>query len=89
MHRQTVGPTYVHGGVGCMHEEHQGGGGNGHCPLQAAVAVQVDVDVEGGVQLLACPLPPGLLCEAHLLCKDGHYLSPPLCSRDAVVLARE
>ena len=86
MHRQTWGQTYVHGGVGGVHEEHQGGGGNGHCPLQAAVAVQVDVDVEGGFQLLAGPLPPGLLCEPHLQGKEGHYLSPPFCSRGATVL---
>jgi len=78
----TVGLTYVHGGVGCMHEEHKGGGGDGCCLLQPTLAIQVDVNVEGGFQVLPCPLAPGLLCEAHLLCKDGHDLCAPLCTNE-------
>ena len=52
------GLTYVHGGVGDVHEQHQRAGGNGKGLLPAAVVVHEDVDMEGGFHLLACPLPP-------------------------------
>ena len=63
-----------------MHEQQQRAGGKGKSLLPAALVVHVNVDVEGGFQLLACPLPPRLLCEAHLLGQDGHYAGPPLCT---------
>lgn len=78
----TVGLTYVHGGVGRMHEEHKGRGGDGCSLLQAILAIQVDVNVEGGFQVLLCPLAPGLICEAHFLGKDGHNLCTPLCKTE-------
>ena len=78
----TVGLTYVHGGVGCMHEQHKGRGGDGCSLLQATLAIQVYVNVEGGFQVLLCPLAPGLLCEAHLLGKDGHNLCASLCKKE-------
>ncbi len=42
----TVGLTYVHGGVGCMHEQHKGRGGDGCSLLQATLAIQVYVNVK-------------------------------------------
>lgn len=72
--------TYVHGGVGDVHEEHKRAGGDGEGLLPGALVVHVDVDMEGGFHLLPGPLPPRLLREAHVLGKDGHYACPPLCT---------
>ena len=42
------GLTYVHGGVGDVHEQHQRAAGNGKALLPAALVVHVDIDMEGG-----------------------------------------
>lgn len=52
------GLTYVHGGVGDVHEQHQRAAGNGKGLLPAALVVHVNVHMERGFQLLTCPLPP-------------------------------